>query len=441
MTDRPTVIADHSWKLPKPMRADLNNGLQILTFDYPGQHIVAADLVIDLPLNVEPTTCEGIAELVADTLVEGTRSHMEDSFAQAVSDIGAELDARAGLQSSHLSMDVPASYLGQALSLMAEVVMEPTLADQDLLRAKSLRLAHIEQEYANPSSRAAIEFRKLCIGEDFRAARPNGGNQASVEKITPQAARAFHQDWYAPARATLVLAGDFASDPMQAAFEAFDTWASAALPLERQHPQGRPPSALFIPRPGSVQAEVRMGCFSIDRNSPDYVALQIGCQVLGGSFMSRLNSVLREELGYTYGAGLTLQPMRSGGLLVMQSSFRTEVAVAAIEKTREILDIATNDFTDDEISAAISQIKGSFPIALATADQLVGFTATLVSNGLDLDYPDRYLEAISQVSAEAASAAVRKYLSPDSLSLAVVGAEELTEPLAQAGWELSQQNF
>jgi predicted Zn-dependent peptidase len=319
---------------------------------------------------------------------------------------------------------------------MAEVVREPALTDQDISRAKTLRLAEIEQELANPSARAQLAFRQACVSAEYRAARPSAGQASTVTGVTPDAARRFHHHHYQPNGATLVLAGDFRTDPLRTASAAFGSWQGESLAVTHQRPSGNPgPVAVLIHRPGAVQAEVRLGRFSIDCGDPAFAGLQIACRAMGGSFLSRLNKVLREERGYSYGVNLAINPMRHGGLLALRGSFRTEVAVAALEEAKQILDINERPFSETEISDAIAHAQGSFPLAVSTADRLASYASSLITAGLDLDYPERYLTELRAVTPQTATATLAEQLPNDQLVLVVVGdAKALADPLRASGW-------
>jgi predicted Zn-dependent peptidase len=422
------------------MTAVLDNGLQVIAFQHDGQHIVSAELVLDLPLSCEPADSEGIAAIIADTLSEGTSRHPGNSFADTVANLGASMGAAAGQSASQLMLDVPSPNLGQTLGLLAEAVAEPTLADADISRAKTLRLAEIEQETADPSTRAHLAFREACVRAEYRFSRPGAGRAETVTRITPAQAREFHHCRYQAKGATLILAGDFAADPLQAAEAAFGSWGNTAeQPAAHQHPTGNPgPAAVLINHLGAVQAEVRLGTFSIDRGDPAFPALQLACRAMGGAFLSRLNKVLREEKGYSYGVNLAINPLRHGGLLALRGSFRTEVAVDALDQARDLLDIGKRPFSAAELTDAVTHAWGSFPLAVSTADRLAGYAASLVNAGLDLGYPQRFLADLRSVTPEAATATLAEQLPGDQLILVVVGdAEALADPLRAAGWEIS----
>ena len=192
----------------------LSNGIELMIFELPGQHVIAAHLVLDIPLNAERRDIEGVATMCARVLDEGTQRHNGEEFAELLETEGAGFGVDCRCPGLQVVLDVPASHLERALELFAEAVIEPSLADRDVNRHVQLRLAEIEQAQANSAQTASIAFRAAVFDETTRASRMNGGEPDTVRQVdTGGRDRAFHHDHFGPPGATLVLAGDFADGP------------------------------------------------------------------------------------------------------------------------------------------------------------------------------------------------------------------------------------
>lgn len=435
---RPAVHPPHRWAFPQPARTWLDNGLALQAFHRPGQHVASVGLVLDTPLNLEPPALDGVATLVHRCLDEGTASHPGTDFAEALENLGAELSGAVTHAGSELFLEVAVPHLGPALALLAEAVVEPTLAATDVARHQALRLAQIDQQLANSAHRAAIEFRRATIRGRFRASRMSGGQAQSVAAITAADVTEFHQQYYRPDGATLVLCGDFDAEPFDLAATAFAGWqGTPAREVIGEIPTARRPHCRLIDRPGAVQADIRLGGFGIDRSDPRWAAVQVACHAMGGAFLSRLNRVLREEKGYTYGIHLVDHPLRDGGLIAAQASFRTDVAVDAITIATRLLDVVTTPFTAAEVNDAVGYLQGTSPMRYATARGVTEAVTGLVAHGLSADFVNSFSEALELVTPDEASAALTDLLPPDRLTLVVVGdATALAAPLRDAGWDV-----
>jgi zinc protease len=433
---RPTIAPAAVWAFPAPTRAQLSNGIEVMIFDLPGQHVISTHLVLDSPLNAERRDIEGVATICARTLDEGTLRHNGEEFAELLETEGAGFGVDLSLSGVQIILDVPASHLDRALELFAEAVTEPSLADRDVNRHVQLRLAEIEQAQANSSQAASIAFRAAVFEETRRASRMNGGEPETVSQVTHDVVEAFHRDHFGPTGATLVIAGDFAEDPVVVAERCLGSWRNAhQRRVAPEEPTPARPRALLIDRPGAVQADIRYGSFGIDRLDPRWAPISIASYAMGGAFLSRLNAVLREEKGYTYGVRMNLAPLRTGGSFAVQGSFRTEVVVDALAITREMIKVDGLPFTSQEVTDAVAFFTGVSPLRYATADGVADQAATQCLAGLPDDYVDRSLAQLRSVTPEAATEAYRSVVHPEELTLVVVGdAQRLAEPLRSSGF-------
>lgn len=190
---------------------------------------------------------------------------------------------------------------------------------------------------------------------------------------------------------------------------------------------------MLVDRPDSVHADIRMGGFSIDRRDDRWAPLRVATHIVGGEFLSRLNRVLREERGYTYGVSMTQRPMRHGGTYAVRGSFRTDVTAAAVAETASILRVER--FSPKEVATAIDYFSGSSALRFATAAGAVAEVTAVLGAGLDPDDIDASLRRYGSVTPEQALAAYQDVVGAGPPSLAVVGsADELVEPLTQVGF-------
>jgi zinc protease len=433
---RPTIAPAAVWTFPTPRRARLSNDIELMIFELPGQHVISAHLVLDVPLNAEGRDIEGVATICARTLDEGTLRHDGDEFAELLETEGAGFGFDLSLSGLQALLDVPASHLHRALELFAEAVTEPSLAERDVNRHVQLRLAEIEQAQANSAQIASIAFRAAVFEESRRAARMNGGEPETVSQVTPEAVGDFHHDHFGPAGTTLILAGDFADDPIAVAERSLGSWRNDdQRRVVAEEPAAGVRRTVLVDRPGAVQADVRLGGFGIDRLDPRWSAVSVASYAMGGAFLSRLNAILREEKGYTYGVRMNFGPLRTGGSFAVQGSFRTEVVADALAITRELIEVEQTRFTSQEVDDAVAFFTGVSPLRYATAEGVADQAATQVLAGLPDDYVDRSLALLRSVTPEAATEAYRSVVHPDELTLVVVGdAERLADPLRATGF-------
>lgn len=436
MTARPAVAAPGPWDFPVPAEHRLGNGVRVLLHPMPGQHVVSVVAVLDVPLGAEPREREGVAATLSRVLDEGSASHPGDTYAEALEAIGAALHVGHGLSGLQVMLDVPATRLRPALSLLAEALREPQVRADDVRRHVALRLAEVEQQRAASASRAAIELRSALWAEADRAARAPGGEPATVASVDAEAARAFHTAWYGPAVTTLVVAGELPDGTTHWLDEVLGDWAGGPEgPAPVPTPTPTAPRVHLVDRPGAVQADVRLAGYGPDRLDLLWAPFQVAAYAVGGGFLSRLNARLREDLGWTYGVHLSPAPRRSGGSWVVAGSFRTEVVADAVVEAHRLLGIADAPITDQEVQQAVSAYTGTAPLRYATAEGVADQQAANVLNGTPTDHVTHWLAALREVTPDDATAAYARHVDPGALALLVVGDATAIRPgLERAGW-------
>lgn len=439
---RPEVSLTTSWRFPEPRVATLDNGLEVWAFDMPGQHVIAIDANLSVPLAEEPRQLEGVATLALRTSDEGSSRHPGSELSDALEASGAEYDGTVGMRTTRCTLDVPATRLDAALPLFAEILCEAEHDDADVARHVALRLAQIDQIAAHGPSTLNQAVRQVEWDAEHRGERPPGGLRESVAAIDGEAVRAFRSQWWRPQNCRVVVAGHFTDDPIAAVGAALGGWQASELKVERTpDPQMRTPEGTrvvhLVDRPGAVQVDLRIVGESINRTHPDHPALQVAVNAVGGSFLSRLNRRLREELGYTYGISMHHEPHRTSGRWQVQASVRTEVAAAALAETFAQLDLARAPLSPAETEDARNHLVGLAPLRYETAGAVVSQASRLGSADLDADWLNRYLADVSRVDADQATAAHQRHVAAGHTVL-VGDAASLRPSLEAEGFEVRE---
>ena len=188
-------------------------------------------------------------------------------------------------------------------------------------------------------------------------------------------------------------------------------------------------------RPGAVQADVRLGGFGIDRLDPRWAAISVASYAVGGAFLSRLNAVLREERGYTYGVRMRFSPCAPAAPTPSRDPSAPMSQSMHSSRARRLMDLRGAPITADEVDDAVAYFTGVTPLRYATADGVADQAATEVLAGLGENYVDRNLAALRATDAGSATEAYESLVDIDRLTLVVVGdADRLADPLRAAGY-------
>jgi len=403
-TARPQVTPPQPWAFPVPTEHVLGNGVRVLLHDLPGQYVLSLRVVVPLAVSAEPAGQEGIASMTARLLDEGTASLGSDEFAELMERHGMVLGAGVSDGGLLVDVDVSQRHLATAAGLLTQALAAPAFPEDEVRRILRNRLAEIEQERASSAHRASKEFARTLWDPADRASRPTGGTPESIGALTRDDLVEFHATHVGPDGATVVVAGDLTDVDVLAVLEAtLGTWSAP-----RHTPSARPvpplPAAdaarvVVVDRPGSVQTEIVVGRPGPDRSTPHgWAPHPVLSFVLGGSPSARIDAVLREEKGYTYGIRSTFRPRVAGGTFVTSGSVRSEVTGESVEILLGILDGARDGFTDAELRTGVDYVAMTAPGRYATADAVADESATLALEGLPGDFTTRNLLAVNALT-------------------------------------------
>jgi len=435
---RPTPRQPRDYHFPRFERHVLSNGLTLLSAHLPGRPLLNAQLVFRGGATVEPADRSGVTVLAARALTEGTDERDAIELVEATERLGADLDAEAGWDSLVAGVSVPRSRFAPALELLAEVVLSPSFPEAEVLRLRDERLNDLMQARAEPRRRIERVFPETIYASSAPYARPLGGTELTVPAIDREAVQAAYWRLADPASAVFVVAGDLQGIAVVDLLEERFGGGMDAAHLDRDvsvesHPEGR--RVVVVDRPGSPQSEIRMGHLGVARSIPDFHALSVLNTILGGQFGSRLNQLLREDRGYTYGVHTSFDMRRSTGPFVVRMAVQTEVTVPAItEALAELRRIGEGPVEQHELDEARDYLVGVFPLRFEAAPQVAAAISGLAIHELADDELDRYRPAIAAISADDVLAAARSHVRPDEASVVVVGdAAQWVDALRDAG--------
>ena len=432
------------WAFPAPERGTLDNGLTLLRCHRPGQQVVAVEVLLDAPLDAEPAGLDGVATIMARAFSEGTDKHSAEEFAAELERCGATLDAHADHPGVRLSLEVPVSRLAKALGLVADALRAPAFADSEIERLVRNRLDEIPHELANPSRRAAKELSRELFPADSRMSRPRQGTEETVENIDSAAVRGFYEKHVRPATATAVVVGDLTGIDLDALLgDTLGSWTGSTgrprpVPPVTADDTGR---VVIVDRPGAVQTQLLIGRIGADRHARVWPAQVLGTYCLGGTLTSRLDRVLREEKGYTYGVRSFGQVLRSApdgsgaSMLAISGSVDTPNTGPALDDLWKVLrTLAEGGLTDAERDVAVQNLVGVAPLKYETAAAVASTLADQVEQHLPDDYQATLYQQLAATGTVEATAAVVNAFPVDRLVTILVGdAAAIKEPVEALG--------
>jgi zinc protease len=420
-------------KLPRAQEVDLANGAKLMVLeDHRVPSVQFQIIMIGAGGYYDPADVPGLAETTAALMDEGTATRSSEQIAQALDTMAASVavSANQGSQIATLTGSALTDQLDQVLELAADVLLHPSFPEKELGLFKVRTRAGLEEQRSDPDFLREERYSQAIYGSHPAASM--GLTRESLEKITRDSLVAFHRANYVPDHAIIGVSGDITLAEARTKFESvLKGWArsNTQRPGVVDPPASGPPTISLVHRPDSVQTALMVGEQAINRTDPEYDAMTVMNQILGGS-NGRLYRELRERKGYTYGVYSFPRALRYRGDWRAQMDVRTEVTDASLrDLLAEMAKMRDEVVPAAEFKDAQRSLTASFALSLENPSELLNLYIVRQLYNYPVDYWDRYTDRISAVTPAQVQAVARKYLDPKRLQIVAVGDAAKIEPM------------
>jgi len=412
-------------QLPRPLVVKLKNGLTIVLEEDHKLPTVAFTMWIRPGQLADPSDLPGLASFTAGMLREGSEKRSSEQIASEVDSLGASLEASSRFGVSYTSVNASGLITDTAkiLDLLSDVVLHPSFPASELAKYKQTEGASLEQRLANPAFLAQQGFRRVIYGDTPMALA--SATKESIEKISVEDLKRFHEKHYVPGNTILGVTGDFTASAMRATIEKYlGGWTGAAEAPEKFAAAVAPEATkiTLVDRPASVQTYIIVGDRAIRRTDPEYYQLTVMNQVLGGGPQARLFLDLREEHSLTYGSYSRFNAEIYPGDWAASAPVRSAVTGDAFDRfLYEFKKINDEPVPQSEMDDAHRAIVANFALSLEQPSQILNDWLTVQYYALPVDYWDKYPDHIGAIDAAAAQASAKKFVDLDHLQWICVG--------------------
>ncbi len=406
-----------------PNRTVLENGVILLTSEQRALPMVSIELLIDAGARYDSPGLEGLANLTARLLTYGTKRRTASQISDSLDFIGASLTTGAGEDLANVSMTILKKDLATGLNLMIDLLTESTFPQEEIDRQKQSVLAALKAKEEDPGDIAERRFAASLFPKSPYG-RPVEGAESSVNAISQESLLKFYQRYFRPNRTIMAVVGDVGTG------EIADMLNQASRSWKQGEPRGNPPVPVVIGQSDIIrvnkdltQANIILGHEGVIRGNPDYYAIQVMNNILGGGgFSSRVMDSIRNERGLAYSVYTFFGAHKSHGTFQFVMQTKNDNARQAIRIARvEIERIRREPVTEQELDDAKDYLTGSFPLRLDTNRKVANFLAQVEFFQLGLDYPERYGDLIRKVTKEDVLRVANRYLQPDKFITVIVG--------------------
>ena len=409
---------------PEIQAWETSNGARVL-------FVRAADLpMLDLRVvfaggGVRDGETPGLASLTSALLTQGAGAWDADTIAERVATAGAQMSTGALRDMAYVSARTLTDQgaLDSTLETLATILSQPSFDRNDLERVRANTLVGLRRQEQDPGTIGKKAVYRKIFGEHPYASDPSGTLE-SVAAVTRDELVAFHRRYYVGRNAVIAMVGALTRAEAETIAERIASGLAAGEPAAAVPPVPELESGVLeeLDFP-STQTHIYAGQPGMKRGDEDYFSLYVGNHILGGSgLVSLLMEEVREKRGLSYSVYSYFVPMAARGPFLMGLSTKNQQATEAREVLMETLRrFREQGPTHEELSAAVKNITGGFPLRIASNANIVQYLAMIGFYGLPLDYLERFNERVTAVTVEDIRDAFERRIDPERFATVIVG--------------------
>jgi zinc protease len=427
--------------LPAPAERTLPNGLRVIAFTQSsapkalGVPLIAAQLILRGGGSRETEDEAGLCALTASLLTTGTTTLSALQIAQRIDALGARLDASSGFDASIIAVSATTPVFGHAFALFHDVIRHPAFAPAEVERVRTKSISDLGLTYSNPSALARLVANRVAYGASPYG-HPLAGTAETLETLTRAKVAYFHERWYRPDNAVLVIGGDISTDNAFALVEAvFADWQPPSTALGEHLALPPPPPrarVVAIDKPDAGRTAIVAGRVAIARSSPDYYAGTVATAVLSG-YSGRLNQEIRVKRGLSYGAGAQLVTRREPGMFVASTLVDHAKVAEAVAVVLETLgQLARAPVDSAELAPRKETVTGGFYRGIETIDGIAGTLGELALYDVPLSDLQQYVPRIGAIGPAEVQRFAQQYIAGDGFIVLVGNAEKFRAAMTAA---------
>ncbi len=399
------------------------NGLEMYGITHDELPLVQFNLTIKGGLLLDDPDKVGVANLMSDIMMEGTKNKTPIELEEAIDQLGANIRMFTSEESIVLTANLLKKKLDPVYALAEEILLEPRWDEKEFERIKQETIETINRNKANPSRVASSVYSRLVYG-DHILANDTYGTTETVQSITIDDLKNFYQNNYSPSVSYVTIAGDISKDEAIKLFSSLEEkWTSkeVTMPDYALPTAGETSGLFFVDVPGAKQSEIRIGYLSMAYDDPQYYPATVMNYKLGGSFNGNLNLILREEKGYTYGARSGFSGSEMPGPFTASSSVRTNATKESVEIFKDEMEKYARGISEEDMQFTKDALIQSNTRRFETLGAVIGMLNNIARYDFPVDYIKQHEQIVQDMTIEQHKQLAQQYLDTGKMIFLVVG--------------------
>lgn len=433
----PAKGPDPEITLPTIWKDELSNGIRIYGIEHTELPLVQLSMTIRGGQLLDDINKVGVANLITDMMMEGTKNKTPIELEEAIEELGANIYMHTGRENITINVNCLTSKFNDVYHLVEEILLEPRWDEKEFGRITKQTIETINRSKVNPAAVARNVFDKLIYGDNHIFSISTLGTEESVEAITIEDLKAYYEKSFSPAVAHVAIVGNISQEAVIDAFKSLDEkWEAkeVAFPEYELPAVLEKPVVYFMDMPGARQSVINIGNLSMPATDPDYYPAFVMNYKLGGSFNGFVNLVLREEKGFTYGARTFFRGYINPGTFTASSSVQSTATMESVQIFRDLMLKYREGIAPEDLAFTKDALVKSNARNFETLGSLLGVLNNIATYNRPFDYIKQREEFVKNLTAEQHKELAQKYINPDKMIYLIVGdAATQMEPLEELG--------
>ncbi|MEO5644399.1 MAG: pitrilysin family protein, partial [Bacteroidia bacterium] len=323
-------------KAPRIWRNKFDNGLQLIgtqSFEVPRSYMM---LTISAGHRQEDTAQAGVAMLLVKMLDQSTKNRSAAAIETEMELLGSEISISVNNDEIQVFISSLTRNIDATLALVEDKLFHPKFDPVEFELMKKQQLESIANMPTQAGSMASFVYNKMLYGADNIMGFPTMGTQHTVSGLTVENVKAYYTKMFSPNISRFIVVSDLSEDQVEPKLAFLQQWKSTGAKLREDAslvPKGEPgPTKIFLfNKPDAAQSEIRIGRIAMPYDATgEYYRATVMNYELGGNFNSHINMKLREEKGWTYGAGSGFSGSHYTGAYTVYSGVKWEASDSSV---------------------------------------------------------------------------------------------------------------
>ncbi len=410
--------------LPQVWESEMANGLKVYGIEHNELPLVQFQLVLKGGHYLDIPEKSGVANLLAELMMEGTKNKSPQELEEEIEKLGASIRMNASNGAISIRVNTLARNYDKTLALVEEILIEPRWDEEEFEMAKTRISNRLIRQKADPNALARNTFNELIYGSDHIYSISSRGTLVTLESITMVDLKTYYAKNFSPSISNFLIAGDIKQEKVVASLQDLSTkWENKDVVFPEYPLPSQPETSAiyFIDVPGAKQSVINIGNLGMKRTDDDFYAATVMNHKLGGSFNGNVNMVLREEKGYTYGARTGFSGSFIPGAFKASSSVRSSTTQESVQIFKDLMQDYRNGISEEDLTFTKNALIKSNAREFETLWSLIGVLSNISMYDLPTDYVKHEEELVNNITLEQHQELARKYIDPSRMYYVVAG--------------------